>query len=257
MLTFQQRPAAAVHCPVCGIPTLMHDVVDFNKSCEEARQHFLPLSGRPIYYDRCPGCAFVFAPEFGRWSDDDFQQHIYNERYIDIDPDYVSKRPLANTSFLQQLFGDSRKVLRHLDYGGGSGVLANALAESGWNSTSYDPFPRNEQDLGALGKFNLISAFEVFEHVPDVTELMANICALMADECVVIFTTLLSDGHIAPNQRLSWWYASPRNGHISLFSKQSLVLLAERHGLQFGSFNGGTHCFFNRLPDFAKKLLGA
>lgn len=256
MLKPHPRSADGVNCPVCDTTTVLHDVVDFNKSCEEARQHFLPLSGTPIYYERCPGCGFVFAPEFGAWSDHDFQQHIYNERYIDIDPDYVSKRPLSNTDFLQQLFGDGRAQIRHLDYGGGSGVLSGALTQRGWDSTSYDPFPRNEQNIAALGKFNLISAFEVFEHVPDVTELMRNIRSLMADECVVIFSTLLSDGHIKPNQRLTWWYASPRNGHISLFSKQSLVLLAEQHGLQFGSFNGGTHCFFNRLPEFAKKLLG-
>jgi hypothetical protein len=243
-------------CPVCATETVIHDVVDFNKSCEEARQLFLPLSGRPIYYHRCPGCAFVLAPEFGQWSDQEFQEHIYNERYIDIDPDYVSKRPMGNAGFLRQLFGDSHGEIRHLDYGGGSGVLSNALREQGWDSTSYDPFPRNERRIEDLGRFNLITAFEVFEHVPDVTELMNNITSLMADECVVIFSTLLSDGHITPNSRLTWWYASPRNGHISLFSKQSLVLLAEQRGLQFGSFNGGTHCLFNRLPGWGMKLVG-
>lgn len=243
-------------CPVCATETVIHDVVDFNKSCEEARQHFLPLSGRPIYYHRCPGCEFVLAPEFGLWSDRDFQEHIYNDGYIDIDPDYVSKRPLSNAGFLQKLFGESSKSIRHLDYGGGSGVLSNALTEQGWDSTTYDPFPRNERRIEDLGKFNLISAFEVFEHVPDVAELMRNITSLMEDECVVIFSTLLSDGHIAPNSRLTWWYASPRNGHISLFSTRSLVLLAERHGLQFGSFNGGTHCLFNRVPAWGMKLLG-
>lgn len=244
-------------CPICATETVIHDVVDFNKSCEEARQHFLPLSGRPIYYHRCPGCGFTLAPEFGLWSDQDFQEQIYNDRYIDIDPDYVSTRPLGNAGFLQQLFGESRQQIRHLDYGGGSGVLADALRGHGWDSTSYDPFPRHERRIEELGKFNLITAFEVFEHVPDVTELMRNITALMEHECVVIFSTLLSDGQITPNSRLTWWYASPRNGHISLFSKQSLVLLAEQRGLQFGSFNGGTHCLFNRLPAWGHKLLGA
>lgn len=247
--------SAAVPCPICATETVMHDVVDFNKSCEEARQYFLPLSGRPVYYHRCTECAFVLAPEFRHWSDQQFQEHIYNERYIDIDPDYVSKRPTLNANLLRQLFDRARQDIRHLDYGGGSGVLSNALTAQGWNSTTYDPFPRNEQRLADLGKFNLISAFEVFEHVPDVSELMSNITALMEDECLVIFSTLLTDGNIKPNTRLTWWYASPRNGHISLFSRQSLVQLAKQHGLQYGSFNAGTHCLFNRLPDWASKLL--
>ncbi|TFW18559.1 class I SAM-dependent methyltransferase [Duganella callida] len=250
-------PAVAHPCPVCGAATVIHDVVDFNKSCEEARRYFLPLSGRAVYYHRCPACAFTLAPELCGWSDQEFQQHIYNQRYIDIDPDYVSKRPLANADFLQRLFGDGKAAIRHLDYGGGSGLLSQTLRLHGWDSSSYDPFPRNGQRLDELGRFNLISAFEVFEHVPDPAELMQNITALMADECVVIFSTLLSDGHIEPNRRLTWWYAAPRNGHISLFSKQSLIVLAERHGLQFGSFNNVTHCLFNRLPPWATKLTGA
>lgn len=251
-----QAPPDSVACPVCSTATVLYDVVDFNKSCEEARQLFLPLSGKPVYYHHCPACAFMLAPEFGQWSDEDFQQHVYNERYIDIDPDYVSKRPLGNADFLHTLFGDQHRQIRHLDYGGGSGVLSDKLASKGWNSISYDPFPRNERKIAELGKFNLISAFEVFEHVPDVNELMDNITSLMEDECVVIFSTLLSDGHIKPNNRLTWWYASPRNGHISLFSKQSLVTLAEQRGLQFGSFSGGLHCLFNRLPRWASKLTG-
>jgi hypothetical protein len=251
-----QASTNSVSCPVCSTATVMHDVVDFNKSCEEARQLFLPLSGRPIYYHRCPGCAFVLAPEFSTWTDQDFQQHIYNEHYIDIDPDYVSKRPLHNADFVRQLFPDAQQAIRHLDYGGGSGLLSDTLRAQGWDSTSYDPFPRNEQQITTLGKFGLITAFEVFEHVPDVTELMNNITSLMDEESLVIFSTLLSDGNIQPNSRLTWWYASPRNGHISLFSKQSLILLAEQRGMQFGSFGPGVHCFFKRLPAWAKKLQG-
>jgi hypothetical protein len=40
----------------------------------------------------------------------------------------------------------------------------------------------------------------------------------------VLFSTLLSDGEIVRGRPLRWWYAAPRNGHISLFSAQSLRL---------------------------------
>lgn len=257
MVSDPYHTPGSVACPVCDSATAIYDVVDFHKSCEELRQHFLPLSGRPIYYHRCPGCGFTLAPEFSQWSDQDFERHIYNADYVEIDPDYVSARPLANAGLLNDMLGDSRALIRHLDYGGGSGGLAATLRQQGWQSSSYDPFPRNQQALAELGKFDLISAFEVFEHVPDVNQLMRNLSALMDEQCMVVFSTVLSDGYIRPNQRLTWWYASPRNGHISLFSKQSLVLLAKRHQLQFGSFDGGSlHCLFNRLPAWAEKLLG-
>ena len=244
-----------VACPVCRSATELYDVVDFNKNCEEARGVFLPLSGRPIYYHRCPGCAFTFAPEFQKWSNAEFLQHIYNERYVEIDPDYLDTRPLNNAGFLRGLFDADKAHIRHLDYGGGNGVLSAALEKEGWDSTSYDPFPSNDQKLQELGKFNLITAFEVFEHVPDVDSLVSNLNALMDEECIVIFSTLLSDGNISPNNRLTWWYAAPRNGHISLFSKQSLTTVAESNGLAFGSFSQGIHCFINKLPQWAEKLL--
>lgn len=235
-------------CPVCTSPTALYDVVDFNKSCAEATGTFLPLSGVPIYYRRCATCAHTWAPEFGDWSDADFLNHIYNEGYEQVDPDYLASRPQGNAQVVANLFGGARAQIRHLDYGGGNGVLSRALAEQGWDSASFDPFPGDGTAPESLGKFNFITAFEVFEHVPDVDALMHGLRALMADECLVFFSTLVSDGNLQPNGRLNWWYASPRNGHISLFSQRSLALLAEKHGLGFRSFDANLHCFFNTMP---------
>ncbi len=239
-------------CPVCSSPTALYDVVDFNKNCGEASGVFLPLSGVPIYYRRCSACAFAWAPEFSGWGDEDFLNHIYNEDYETVDPDYLAARPQANAGVIVESFGKDRERIRHLDYGGGNGSLSALLTAQGWDSTSFDPFPGDGTAPETLGKFNLITAFEVFEHVPDVDALMTGLRGLMDEQCLVLFTTLLSDGNIDPHGRLTWWYASPRNGHISLFSERSLGLLAEKHGLTFRSFSGSTHCFYNSSPDWIK-----
>ncbi len=242
----------AVHdCPVCGTHAELYDVVDFNKSCSESEGIHLHLCGVPIYYRRCAACEYTWAPEFRDWSDEDFLNHIYNEDYVHVDPDYISVRPQGNAEVVAQLFGKQRDRIRHLDYGGGNGGLSSILAQQGWDTTSYDPFPGDGTAAASLGKFNLITSFEVFEHVPDPNTLMANLRLLMDDECLVLFSTLASDGNIAPKGRLNWWYASPRNGHISLFSTRSLALLAEKYGLGFRSFSPTTHCFFTRFPDWA------
>ena len=235
-------------CPICRHATALYDVVDFNKSCVEASGTFLPLSGVPIYYRRCPDCGHTWAPEFREWSSEDFLNHIYNEDYVTVDPDYVSARPQGQAQLVTQLFGARREHIRHLDYGGGAGGLSSLLRGQGWDSDSFDPFPGDGTRLETLGKFNFITAFEVFEHVPDVDSLMTNLTALMDEECLVMFSTLLNDANVLPNGRLNWWYASPRNGHISLFSKQSLALLAERYGLGFRSFNESLHCFCSTMP---------
>lgn len=246
----------SVHCSVCNGLCSLLDVVDFNKSCEEARGTFLALSGLPVYYVLCSQCGFCFAPEISKWSLKDFAEKIYNDDYILVDPDYVESRPRLNAQNLIATFGARAIGIKHLDYGGGSGELSALLKKADWHSTTYDPFVDTQVEIAQLGQFDLVTAFEVFEHVPDVRQLMANLRILLAPQGIVMFTTLLSDGHIRPNQRLSWWYASPRNGHISLFSKRSMAVLAGAHGFQFGSFSPGYHALYTSPPPWAAHFLG-
>jgi hypothetical protein len=241
-------------CPVCGGNAPPLDVVDFNKSCEEARGKFLPLSGIPVYYHLCEECGFCFAPEFQRWSPGDFSERIYNAGYAQVDPDYAGARPKGNADLVQKLFGKSRGQIRHLDYGGGAGLLSSALNQAGWKSSSYDPFV-DRTAAGGLGKFDLVTAFEVFEHAPDVSRLLQEVVGLMDDESLLLFSTLLSDGQIERNKRLTWWYAGPRNGHVSLFSRKSLVLALCSRGLTMGSFSPVLHVGFRRLPPWASHLM--
>ncbi len=74
-----------IKCPVCSGPSNPLDVVDFNKSCEELRSLYIPLSGIPIYYYLCSVCHFCFAPEFQHWSLTDFEEKIYNNDYTIFD----------------------------------------------------------------------------------------------------------------------------------------------------------------------------
>jgi SAM-dependent methyltransferase len=244
-------------CPVCGGICALLDVVDLNKSCEEANGVFLPLSGVPVYYAQCCGCGFCFAPGLWLWTMREFEENIYNADYVNADPHYAEARPTASAADLVSLFGAQATAIRHLDYGGGHGMLSRLLGEAGWSSMSYDPFVDKTLDLSAIGRFDLITAYEVFEHVPDVGRLMADLTSLLAPDGMVLFSTMLSDGHIAPRQRLDWWYAAPRNGHISLYSRASLELLAAKNGLNLGSFSDVFHVFFKTVPAWAAHLLAS
>jgi SAM-dependent methyltransferase len=243
-----------LRCPICEGTCDLLDVVDFNKSCEELRGAFLALAGVPVYYVLCGQCGFCFAPEFADWTLEDFSTRIYNSEYIQVDPDYVSARPEANADSLIELFGAGGKGVRHLDYGGGSGLLSDLLRDSGWQSKSFDPFVDRGVRIEDLGKFDLVTAYEVFEHVPDVKQLVSNISSLLDADGVLLFSTLLSDDNIRPRQRLTWWYASPRNGHISLFSRKSLSTIAAAERLQFTSFSSGFHAFWTNVPAWAAHI---
>jgi len=75
-------------CPLCHSNCFILDVVDFNKSCEESKGKFLELSGIPIYYVTCEACGFTYTPDIYKWTKNEFEKNIYNENYIDVDPDY-------------------------------------------------------------------------------------------------------------------------------------------------------------------------
>lgn len=242
-------------CQICKGNSIPLDVVDFNRSGgAESRREIRRLSGIPIYYYLCKQCGFCFAPEICKWSIDEFSEKIYNEEYIDIDPDHDTVRPNVNFTNLTKAFENQKSHIKHLDYGGGNGQLSYLLAKSGWDSLSYDPFINKEVKMEELGKFNLITAYEVFEHVPDANKLMASLNDLISDDGLIMFSTLISDDNIKENQRLTWWYASPRNGHISLYSKKSLQLLANNYQFNIGHFSPLYHLLYRNIPQWATHI---
>jgi len=241
-------------CQVCDAPSEWLDALDFHKSCEEARGKRLPRSGVLVAYALCSNCGFCFAPQIYAWPAETFERWIYNDAYAEVDPDYLGARPQNSADLLGQLFPKA-PATRHLDYGGGNGMLANILRERGWDSISYDPFLERHKSQESLGQFELITAFEVFEHVPDVNALMRDLELLRAPNGIILFSTLVSDGDVQPNKSLSWWYAAPRNGHISLFSQKSLGVFASRLSLNFASFSTGFHALFGTVPPWAGHLI--
>jgi SAM-dependent methyltransferase len=250
-----KRKNGDIRCPVCGAMASYLDTVDLNKSCEEIRGLHLPSLGYGIDYHLCDSCGFCFSPEIRTWGFEEFEQRIYNDGYEQVDPDYKYDRPMNNAKSIEQAFGKSRQSISHLDYGGGSGLLSATLRESGWMSKSFDPFVDRNLSVDELGKFDLITAFEVFEHVPDIDQLMGDLEMLCKPNGLILFSTLLSDGNISRSRKLDWWYASPRNGHISLFSQKSLAIALAKKELQLASFSSGMHAAFWGVPDWARSVI--
>lgn len=248
-LPVNTRVERSCACPICRGNAKFLAALDFNKNCEGEKAGLSP-TGEMVDYFLCPVCAFCFAPAMYAWSADEFMHRVYNDDYIRVDPEYSEKRPQGNMAMLEANFGHCKERISHLDFGGGNGFLSRRLVEVGWRSRSYDPLADHSAELPALGRYELVTAFEVFEHVPDVDALMMALQALLKENGLILFSTLLSDGNIDPHGRLDWWYAAPRNGHISLFSSTSLALLLERFGFQLKSFTPAMHAAYVQWPDW-------
>jgi 2-polyprenyl-6-hydroxyphenyl methylase/3-demethylubiquinone-9 3-methyltransferase len=86
---------------------------------------------------------------------------------------------------------------------------------------------------------------------------MAGIAALLtslAEPGLVLFSTLLQPQNF-DQLGVNWWYVGPRNGHVSIFSRNALILAWRHHGYLTASFNEDKHLAFRTLPAFAKHVV--
>jgi SAM-dependent methyltransferase len=245
---FALRPVsqAPLSCKICNAPAELYGVVDFSKSANP--DVTTPLAGVPVYYRRCAACGFLFTDAFDDWDHDQFKTHIYNEGYRAFDPEYEFKRPNTNANMIVQLFEARKSKVRLLDFGGGNDALCRVLRAAGFPvAITYDPMVP-EHATRPDGKFDVITCFETVEHVPDPVATFAKMAECAAEPGVIIYSTVTQPDDF-DKQGMSWWYVGPRNGHISLFTKQALTAAWTRLGYNHISLNHGTHIAFRTLPE--------
>ncbi|MGA2891394.1 MAG: class I SAM-dependent methyltransferase [Xanthobacteraceae bacterium] len=245
---------APIPCKICGGASVLYGVVDFHKCCEEVRGTHLPLSGVPVYYRRCRDCGFLFTDAFDDWNSDQFKAHIYNDDYQTIDPDYQTLRPKSNAEFVVRIWGPHKEKTRVLDYGGGSDAFCGALRANGFPVVeTYDPMVAEHARLPDR-KFELVTCFETIEHTPHPAATIDMIAKCTAEPGLVMYSTLVQPADF-DKLGLNWWYVGPRNGHVSLFSKQSLQLAWSRHGYKNVSVSEDMHFAFRTLPSSGSDLI--
>jgi len=228
-------------CKICGGTAQPFDLVDFNKTCDKTL-YPSGLRGIPVLYQKCGDCGFIFTDFFDDFSADEWRTHVYNDDYAKVDPDYDSKRPRSNVLKINILLIGRKNQIIGLDYGGGNGKTSALLREQGWVFDSYDPFGHTDMAPERLGRYNFCSAMEVFEHSPNPMSSLQDILEKMASgRAMIVIGTDTHDGIVSAQTRLSWWYAAPRNGHISLYSRRSIEILASKFGLCYASVCPGTH----------------
>lgn len=238
-----------VPCTVCGAPAPLFGVADFHKSCLEREGRRLNLLGLPVYYRRCPRCALVFCDTMLNWPDEDFARYVYNGDYVQVDPDYAEIRPVANARWLLALLGEAAAGLSLIDYGGGNGRLAAELRAAGIGAYTVDPHASHPEP--EVDRADLVTAFEVFEHATSPLRVLDGMLARMKPDGALLFSTLLQPSDFDA-QGMGWWYVAPRNGHVTIHSRNSLTALLRSRGLSLASASDGIHVAFRRPPPFLR-----
>lgn len=247
-----EYPWEDLDCKCCGEQSISWGDIDSSKSCEDHRAKPLPMTGIQIHYHRCTSCGFIFTSHFDSFSAADFKREIYNDDYVKVDPEYLEIRPRNLAKIILTLFGQARDQIKILDYGSGNGSMADILNAQGFNVLNYDPF-LSANNNRPNGKFNLVTSFEVLEHAPNPLLTCDSMRKLVDPNGMIIFSTLVQPLTIE-TETLNWWYIAPRNGHVSIYTKQSLELLWEKLGFKVISFNDSLHLAYRNVPEFAEHI---
>jgi hypothetical protein len=258
----RQHRAAALDraCKICGADSRVIDTLDFNKICGAPTAYFENTKiGVGVEYRRCLRCGFIFTEFFDEFTRDLWVTFVYNsDYYSSIDPEYKSIRPRQKSYQLRCLLRSPNARWVGLDYGGGAGLLSQLMRESGYVFDSYDPFGANTTQEVNWGKYNMCTLFEVAEHAVDPIGVLGEIVRISSPARlgVLVGTEIHDRQHLQPGHLANWWYAAPRNGHVSLFSRASLVRLAGSHSLSYSGLSRGIHFFYRGYsPLEARRML--
>jgi hypothetical protein len=137
---------------------------------------------------------------------------------------------------------------RFLDYGGGYGVFTRWMRDEGYNFFHYDHHCPNlfaggyEADIAGTVRYELVTAFEVFEHMPEPAKTLSHLLSISDS---ILFSTEVLPVPAPPIT--DWWYYGPEHGqHIAFFTQTALQQLAGRVGANYYTNAGSIHLISRR-----------
>lgn len=232
-------------CKVCGQQSDLLGIVDFAKNCLDSGGARTRLSGITVPYFRCGNCGLLFTPAFDHWDKPRFRREIYNDEYLQVDPDYADARPRANARLVATLLR-GKDDFRVLDYGGGNDRFAQLLQGEGFDCVSWDPLHETARPSRVRDPYDVVTAFEVFEHSPTPLETFAEAASLLKKNGALIFSTLVIDPYRL--EGVNHWYVAPRNGHVTIYSRQALAKMAGHVGFAMRHINDDLHVAWQQKP---------
>ena len=221
-------------CKICGGNSLpIHQAVVLGKY--------------KVDYFKCGDCNFIQTQK-PTWLDEAYQNAITS---LDIGLVNRNLYLVKETPAILDLCFP--KAVKFLDYGGGFGLYVRMMRDEGYNFFRQDYFCENifakhfdVTDLPDGTSFDLVTAFEVFEHLEDPIQEIEKMLNYSKN---ILFSTVISPE--ASAEFKDWWYVSPETGqHISFYSLKSLQYIAQKFNLNFYSNGINLHLLSsNKITD--------
>jgi hypothetical protein len=207
---------AAIPCRLCG-----------NESIEKF--HLCGLSKIEVAYFECMNCGSLQTQE-PNWLDEAYAKSNLSD--LDVG---AAQRVVVNQAFVL-LFAKLFKLRLILDFGGGDGLLCRLLRDRGLDAYTADEFGIAAYARpfgGSLTRcYDLVTAFEVFEHFRDPSVSLARL--FDSRPRFIVASTEVYSG-----QGSNWWYLAPQSGqHVFFYSRKALHLLAKTHEYSYYGLSG-------------------
>jgi len=232
-----------MNCPICkeALDGINSFTVPFLNTKEWHREY---SPEHKYTYCFCRRCGVWISINQRLWEPIDFANNCYNESYADFDGDILNpngNRPTFHKNLLLSVFQHYADK-RVLDYGCGRGYVVQYMSDTkSWGIEGYDPY-YGDSARPVTTQYDLITAFEVLEHLYDIVDLFNYFYSILNSGGVVYATTDVTD--LMPDVRHNY-YTCPRVGHVMLHSYRSLGIIAkitgfnvihlpkdEKHGIQ-------------------------
>lgn len=205
-----------------------------------------------VQYFQCQNCKFI-QPEEPFWLNE-----AYSDAIAKSDLGLVSRNIglSVTAAVVIGIFFNSKA--RFVDYGGGYGLFVRLMRDIGYDFYHYDKFCANlfaknfDAKVSDKNGYELVTAFEVFEHLAHPLDEIAQM--LRFSKNIFFSTTLIPTTNPEPNE---WWYYTLQTGqHISLYTRKSLSIVAEKFRLNLYSDGRQLHLLTEKvIPAFFFKLI--
>lgn len=212
----------AILCQICGSVSHLFDQA-------------LILNQYTIDYFKCSACHFI-QTETPYWLEEAYSRPIAKS-----DVGLVSRSTISAEVTAKMILLYFNSQGKFIDYGCGYGLFVRMMRDKGFDFYGYDKYCQNlfcesfEADLNQ--SYELVSAFEVFEHFVEPLEELEKLLQLSRN--ILFSTQLLPADHPKPND---WWYYALHEGqHISIYTPKALLQLAQKFNLNLYSDGSSFH----------------
>jgi hypothetical protein len=208
----------------------------------------LPILGKyDAKYFECSDCHSLQTEE-AYWLDEAYSRDLPN-----LDTGAV-QRNLNNFAFCYT-FAKIFDVRTAVDFGASDGLLCRFLRDHGVDCYAYDRYaqPSYARDFTSppKGNIDLLTAFEVLEHLPHPAKDLEEIFSFRP-------RYVLCSTELYANQPSDWWYLANEGGqHIFFYSVPAINLIAEKYDYGVAQIGGMLLFFRPDTPNIQNMLVAA